>query len=328
MNNLNITIGQYVKGDCYIYKLDPRAKIIATIFLMVTIFLIPAKNINAMYVLFGYLAFLLLVMITSRLNLFAIIKGLQPVLFIGLFTFVLQIMYNQTGSSLYVFELEFSWITILVVALIIIVWFFTSKYVKLKMIYMLLMLALVFITFAFLKTDYAFKNVSLNIFSDGLIRGCFFFLRLVLVIMLSTILTMTTSTTDINLGLEWILHPLTFIKIPVGEFAMLLSLTLRFIPTLLLETDKIMKAQASRGIDFNEGSFIQKIKQIVSLLIPMFVISINRAEDLANAMEARGYIIGAKRTSIEELSFKFKDYLCFLVIMLLFGFAIYVRIVL
>ena len=136
-------------------------------------------------------------------------------------------------------------------------------------------------------------------------------MRIVLIVVISTMLTMTTSTTDINLGLEWVLSPLKIIKIPVAEFAMMLSLTLRFIPTLLIETEKIMKAQASRGIDFNEGNIVDKMKQIVTLLIPMFVISINRAEDLANAMEARGYIIGDKRTSIDELKFNLRDYLAF-----------------
>ena len=98
---------------------------------------------------------------------------------------------------------------------------------------------------------------------------------------------------------------------------MMFSLTLRFIPTLLIETNKIMKAQASRGIDFNEGSFVEKVKQIVTLLIPMFFISIVRAEDLANAMEARGYVIGEERTNIDELRFNFRDYLSFVVVFII-----------
>ena len=145
--------------------------------------------------------------------------------------------------------------------------------------------------------------------------------------MLTSILTMTTSTTDINLGLEWLMHPLSFIKIPVAEIAMMLSLTLRFIPTLLIETEKIMKAQASRGIDFNEGNLIEKIKQIVTLLIPMFFISITRAEDMANAMEARGYVIGAKRSNIDELKFGFRDYLSFVVVALMLAFTIYLQVI-
>ena len=107
---------------------------------------------------------------------------------------------------------------------------------------------------------------------------------------------------------------------------MMLSLTLRFIPTLLIETEKIMKAQASRGIDFNEGNIVDKMKQIVTLLIPMFVISINRAEDLANAMEARGYIIGDKRTSIDELKFNLRDYLAFGFVLIILVLSIFAKV--
>jgi energy-coupling factor transport system permease protein len=181
-------------------------------------------------------------------------------------------------------------------------------------------------SFLLIKTDLVFGVLPFDIYSDGLIAGLFFVLRIVLIIMLTSILTMTTSTTDINLGLEWLMYPLRLIKVPVSEIAMMLSLTLRFIPTLLIETDKIMKAQASRGIDFNEGNFFEKIKQIVTLLIPMFFISITRAEDLSNAMEARGYIIGAKRTSVDELKFNFKDVLGFIFISLILVFTILIKV--
>ena len=90
---------------------------------------------------------------------------------------------------------------------------------------------------------------------------------------------------------------------------MMISIALRFIPTLFNETNKILKAQASRGVDFNEGKFMEQVKQIVSLLIPMFVISIKRAEDLADAMEARGYIPGEKRTKLVKMKFKAFDYI-------------------
>ena len=145
--------------------------------------------------------------------------------------------------------------------------------------------------------------------------------------MVSTLLTISTSTIEINLGLEWVLSPLKIIKVPVAEIAMMFSLTLRFIPTLLIETNKIMKAQASRGIDFNEGSFVEKVKQIVTLLIPMFFISIVRAEDLANAMEARGYVIGEARTNIDELRFQLRDYLSFVVVLLILSGTIILQVI-
>lgn len=326
MSSLNITIGQYVKGNSFLYKLDPRFKIIATIILMVAIFLVPANSLVNLYILLGFLGVLVLIMLCGRVNLLAILKGLQPILFIGLFTFVLQLIYNHTGNLIYDLNFEFSWLSILVAVLIVAIWFITSKYINFKVLYMMLMLVGVFVALAFIKIDNPFTSLNLLVYSDGLIKGAFFCLRIVLIVVISTMLTMTTSTTDINLGLEWVLSPLKIIKIPVAEFAMMLSLTLRFIPTLLIETEKIMKAQASRGIDFNEGNIVDKMKQIVTLLIPMFVISINRAEDLANAMEARGYIIGDKRTSIDELKFNLRDYLAFGFVLIILVLSIFAKV--
>ena len=326
MSSLNITIGQYVKGNSFLYKLDPRFKIIATITLMVAIFLVPANSLVNLYILLGFLGVLVLIMLCGRVNLLAILKGLQPILFIGVFTFVLQLIYNPTGNLIYDLNFEFSWLSILVAVLIVAIWFITSKYINFKVLYMMLMLVGVFVALAFIKIDNPFTSLNLLVYSDGLIKGAFFCLRIVLIVVISTMLTMTTSTTDINLGLEWVLSPLKIIKIPVAEFAMMLSLTLRFIPTLLIETEKIMKAQASRGIDFNEGNIVDKMKQIVTLLIPMFVISINRAEDLANAMEARGYIIGDKRTSIDELKFNLRDYLAFGFVLIILVLSIFAKV--
>ena len=315
MNNFNITIGQYVKGNSFLHKLDPRLKIVSTIILMVSIFLIPANNINNIYVLLGFLGLFLVILLTSKISLVAVLKGLQPIIFIGVFTFVLQLLYNQTGSVIGNINFSFSWISILIAIGVILLWDFTKKFIPFKLIYTILMFIGVVCVFAIVNTNFDFANFNFVIYSEGLLKGIFFLLRIVLVIFLSTLLTVSTSTTDINLGLEWVLHPLSIIKIPVAEIAMMFSLTLRFIPTLLIETNKIMKAQASRGIDFNEGSFGEKIKQVVTLLIPMFFISITRAEDLANAMEARGYVIGEKRTSIDELKFKFKDLIAFVLVL-------------
>lgn len=326
MNNLNITIGQYVKGNSFLHKLDPRFKIIATIVLMVSIFLIPANNLSNIYYLLGFLGLFLAVILISRISLLAVIKGLQPILFIGMFTFVLQIIYNPTGNLVASFTFGFSWVSILVSVGIVLFWYFTKKLIPIKTVYTILMLIGLFCTFAYINTPMDFANPTFNVMSDGLLRGAFFLLRIVLIVFLSTLLTASTSTTDINLGLEWVLHPLSYIKVPVAEIAMMFSLTLRFIPTLLIETNKIMKAQASRGIDFNEGTFVQKIKQIVTLLIPMFFISITRAEDLANAMEARGYVIGKPRTNIDELKFKIKDYVSFILILAILAGTIVLKV--
>ena len=143
---------------------------------------------------------------------------------------------------------------------------------------------------------------------------------------LTSLLTLSTMTTDINNGLEAVLSPLKIIKIPVGVFAMMISLTLRFIPTLMIESKKIMNAQASRGVDFNEGNLKQKVNQIISLLIPMFVISFKRADELSNAMEARGYVIGKKRTKLDLLKLRWRDYVAIVISIALLVLVILSRI--
>jgi energy-coupling factor transport system permease protein len=150
-------------------------------------------------------------------------------------------------------------------------------------------------------------------------------IRLFVMIGITSLLTLSTMTTDINNGIEGLLAPLKLLHINVGVFSMLIALTLRFIPTLIEESRKIMKAQASRGVDFEEGKIKDKVKQIISLLIPMFVISFKRADELSNAMEARGYIIGEKRTKLDELKLRWRDYLCLVVTCVLMGLAIWSR---
>src|SRR5690606_28605122 len=120
------------------------------------------------------------------------------------------------------------------------------------------------------------------IYDDALRHGGFIILRLVLIICISSLLTFTTKPTDLTLGIERVLSPLKLFRVQVSELALMISIALRFIPTLLEETQKILKAQTSRGADFTEGNIKDKILQIISLLIPMFIISFKRAEDLAN----------------------------------------------
>ena len=326
MNNLNITIGQYVKGNSFLHKLDPRFKIVSTLILMVSIFLIPS-SLNNIYYLLGFLGLFLAILLVCRINLLAVINGIKPIMFIGLFTFVLQILYNQEGTLIAPINFNISWLTILISIGLIVLWFFTKKLIPLKTTYTLFIFALIMGTVLLIDNPVAIWLPTVNVYDTGLVKGTFFLLRIVLVVVLSTLLTISTSTIEINLGLEWVLSPLKSIKVPVAEIAMMFSLTLRFIPTLLIETNKIMKAQASRGIDFEEGNFVEKVKQIVTLLIPMFFISITRAEDLANAMEARGYIIGEARTSIDELKFKLRDYLSFVVVLLILASTIVLQVV-
>jgi len=151
------------------------------------------------------------------------------------------------------------------------------------------------------------SSSNLTIYKDGLYGASFIMVRLIIIVTLSTILTLTTKPTDLNLGLEKILKPLNIVRINSEEIALIISIALRYIPTLLDEANKIMLAQASRGVDFSEGKIKDKVMQIISLLVPMFIISFKRSDDLANAMEARSFIPGRKRTRIHVLSWQNRD---------------------
>ncbi|MBQ1300709.1 MAG: energy-coupling factor transporter transmembrane protein EcfT, partial [Erysipelotrichaceae bacterium] len=123
----------------------------------------------------------------------------------------------------------------------------------------------------------------------------------------------TTKPMDMTLGSEELLMPLEKLKVPTHDIAMMISLALRFIPTLIDEADRILKAQASRGVDFENGKLGEKITAIVSLIVPMFVSCFQRADDLADAMEARGYVVGAKRVRYKTLKFHAGDYVVIIV---------------
>ena len=137
--------------------------------------------------------------------------------------------------------------------------------------------------------------------------------------MLTTVLTSTTKPLELTFALEWLLYPLNYIKIPVHVIAMTLSLALRFIPTLMEEAQKIMRAQASRGVDFKEGKLKEKFRAIISLIIPLFVSCFIRSGELADAMEARGYDPLAKRTKFERRLWNYKDTLGLILITLFLG---------
>lgn len=142
---------------------------------------------------------------------------------------------------------------------------------------------------------------------EGIINGIFIFVRFLLIIFMSTLMTLTTMPLSLTDALEALMKPLKLIKIPVHEIALMLSIALRFVPTLMDETEKIMNAQRARGTDFGEGSLIQQMKAVVPLLVPLFISSFNRAEELATAMEARGYKGGEGRTKYRLLKWQMRD---------------------
>lgn len=146
-----------------------------------------------------------------------------------------------------------------------------------------------------------------NITQFGVMNGLFIFCRFVLIIFMSTLLTLTTPPLELSDAIEYLLRPLKVVRFPVHEVSLMLSIALRFVPTLMDETEKIMNAQRARGVDFGEGSLVQKMKAVIPLLIPLFVSSFNRAEDLATAMEARGYQGGEGRTKYRILHWHLQD---------------------
>lgn len=138
---------------------------------------------------------------------------------------------------------------------------------------------------------------------EGIFEAIIVAVRLSLMVIIGSVLTLTTTPIALTDGLEKLMRPLKKIRVPVHEMAMMMSIALRFIPTLLEETDRIIKAQSSRGADFDTGNFIEKAKSFVPVLIPLFVSAFKRAEELATAMEARCYRGDAGRTRMKELVF-------------------------
>ena len=165
----------------------------------------------------------------------------------------------------------------------------------------------------------AFYIGNFAIYWDAFYQAGYVILRIIMMLALTMMLTSTTKPMDLTYAFEWYMYPLRAIKFPVSEIAMTLSIALRFIPTLLDETDRIMKAQASRGVDFNRGRLGKRIKAIVSLIIPLFVSSIERSEELSNAMEARGYDPKAKRSKYRILKFSWRDIIGLFIVALIFG---------
>ena len=154
----------------------------------------------------------------------------------------------------------------------------------------------------------------LKVYEEGLKQGIFISVRFLVLVFITSILTLTTSPISITDGIETLLNPLKKIKLPVHELALMMSISLRFIPTLMDETDKIMKPQMARGSDLSAGPIKDRLKAVVPLLVPLFVSAFKRAEDLATAMEVRGYRGGEGRTRYRQLKWNFRDTFSLLVL--------------
>ncbi len=256
----DITLGQYFPGDSPVHRMDPRMKLILTIAYIVGVFLVSD--------LLGYalaLAFLYLVVRVAGLPFGYLVRGVKPLRFILVFTFLLNLFFFPGTTPI---------------------------------------LSLGFFTLT----------------REALQKAVFFALRLVFLVMGTSVLTLTTSPMQLTDGLERLMRPLTRFHFPAHELAMMMTIALRFIPLLLEETDKIQKAQMARGADFESGNLLMRAKAMVPLLVPLFVSAFRRANDLAMAMEARCYRGGEHRTRLRELKYTRLDALaaaataCFLLV--------------
>ena len=173
--------------------------------------------------------------------------------------------------------------------------------------------------------DLLFEWGILQIYEGGLRQGIYISIRFAVLVIMTSFLTLTTSPIAITDGIEILLNPLKKIKVPVHELALMMSISLRFIPTLMDETDKIMKAQMARGSDLTTGPIKERIKAVVPLLVPLFVSAFKRAEDLATAMEVRGYRGGEGRTRYRQLAWRTRDTMAILFLLLVAGVLVYYR---
>lgn len=321
--NSNVVFGQYHNTDSLIHKLDPRTKIISIIVLIIGLFLLT--DMVSLSIAFGIVIILVL---STKIPISKFLKSLRMMTVLLFVTVVFQVLFNKDSKPV---SFDFT-LNVLNLALIIVLWvlFFLSKRVIKKFRFLLFLLVLVgsfYLQTISLPSPVIVEGYTLNLYRKGLETSVVVILRIVSLIFLSSILTLTTKPTDLNNGLEKLAKPLKYIGVKVSILTMMISIALRFIPTLINEATKILKAQASRGVDFKEGKFKEKINQIISLLVPMFVISYKRAYDLADAMEARGYIPEATRTSVNLLKLKVSDLIAFVLCFSILGFAIYYKVV-
>ncbi|MGL6201740.1 MAG: energy-coupling factor transporter transmembrane component T family protein [Lachnospiraceae bacterium] len=250
----DITIGQYYPAKSIIHRLDPRVKILCTLFYLISLFLFKS--------VLGYTIALLFLIFSVRLSKVPfkfIVKGLKPIIMLLMITVVFNLFLNGGGTTL------------------IQVWIF-------------------------------------KVTTEGLRTAVYMAIRLIFLIMGSSLMTFTTTPNALTDGIEKLLGPLKAIKLPVHETAMMMSIALRFIPILLEETDKIMKAQIARGADLESGNLIQKAKSMVPILVPLFVSAFRRASDLAMAMEARCYRGGEGRTKMKPLVYQKRDYAAYVTV--------------
>ena len=244
----DITLGQYFPGNSLIHRLDPRTKLVMLVLYIIALFMSSGP---ASYGLM--LVFLLICIYISGIPGKAFLRGMKPLIFILIFTGLLNLFFTQGQTVL------------------VTVW-------------------------------------RVKITLEGVLRAVYMVARILMLIAGTFLLTYTTSPIALTDGLESLLNPLKQIKVPVHELAMMMCIALRFIPTLIEETDKIMSAQKARGADFETGKLMDRVKALVPILVPLFISAFRRADELATAMECRCYHGGDDRTKMKLLRYKRLDF--------------------
>ncbi len=196
---------------------------------------------------------------------------------------------------------------------------------SIKPLWFILLFTFILNLFFYSGGEVIFKWWIITVTKEGLNQAVFLALRLIFLITTTSLLTLTTSPIEFTDGMERLLKPLKLIKFPVHELAMMMTIAIRFIPTLLEETDKIMSAQTARGAEFESGNIFRRAYNMVPLLVPLFVSAFRRADELALAMESRCYTGGNKRTRMKVLSLHFRDFaacavVAGLIVFMSFGF--------
>ncbi len=246
----DVSFGQYYPANSFVHKMDARIKILLSIAYIVAVFLVKG-SVSYHFLGFGAcLVFVILATIFSKVPFTKVLRSIKGILFFVVFSAVLQIFFNESGTPLW----EGGFIT-----------------------------------------------------TGGLISAGFIIARITLIVLGASLLTLTTSPVEIADGIESLLTPLKWIKFPVHEFALIMSIALRFIPTLLDETDRIIKAQKARGADFDSKNIFKKAKALIPVLIPLLISSFRRADDLADAMDSRCYSGSKNRTKFKKLRLSYRD---------------------
>lgn len=318
----SIIIGQYIPGKGFFYKLDPRTKLLSILFLMIAVFML--ENTTQLLIAFG-IAFLILLI--GRISIIKVIKGLKAIFVLLIFTFIFQIALNTEGKILSQAIMHFNVWSVVAIVLAFVAWRLLAKIGKFKLLLFFAFILGTYFILRYVSIGSDFYSFQFTIYERGIEMSLFVVVRILIIITLTTVLTLTTKPTDLTQGLESLMRPLKKIGFNSEDFALIISISLRYIPTIFDEAQKIMAAQASRGADFREGKLKDKLKQIISLLVPMFIIAFMRSEELADAMESRNFVPGQKRTRISQLRFSVVDLYSGVFTTLCFAAAILIRVI-